>query len=299
MVFPVWDPSRTACVPLVAGLSAPAGSSSREAGARSPRILSPGTLHPAPAPREPTPGRSQGSGAHLLHQPRAVCDAAHGGAAAAPQAGGSHGGHAVRRLRLRWAAGVGSLSGRRHGRNSLKSRSAALTSHTRGRETLLQHRGAGRGAPPPGAREPAGLRHPSTWAIPPLGRVCLGSALEAREGQGRPQETGRVLRETAGLRKVSQRPHGRATRRHCSAPPVAAESGRTGRPLGCSDPHHRRVTRGHSLGVRGLPVEQPNPMHALLTARDLERPQRAGHPLEHQATGLLHSPEHLRKQFLR
>lgn len=155
------------------------------------------------------------------------------------------------------------------------------------------------GAPPQGAGEPAGLRHPSTWAIPPLGRVCLASALEAREGQGRPQETGRVLRETAGLRKVSQRPHGRATRRHCSAPPVAAESGRTGRPLGCSDPHHRRVTRGHSLGVRGLPVEQPNPMHTLLTARDLERPQRAGHPLEHQATGLLHSPEHLRKQFLR
>lgn len=271
-----------------------------------PRGWGPLPAHPQPRNSAPRPG-PQGAYSRALTGVRGTSTSpAKGcvrccswGAAAAPQAGGSHGGHAVRRLRLRWAAGVGSLSGRRHGRNSLKSRSAALTSHTRGRETLLQHRGAGRGAPPPGAREPAGLRHPSTWAIPPLGRVCLGSALEAREGQGRPQETGRVLRETAGLRKVSQRPHGRATRRHCSAPPVAAESGRTGRPLGCSDPHHRRVTRGHSLGVRGLPVEQPNPMHALLTARDLERPQRAGHPLEHQATGLLHSPEHLRKQFLR
>lgn len=178
MVFPVWDPSRTACVPLVAGLSAPAGSSSREAGARSPRILSPGTLHPAPAPREPTPGRSQGSGAHLLHQPRAVCDAAHGGAAAAPQAGG----HAVRRLRLRWAAGVGSLSGRRHGRNSLKSRSAAPTSHTRGRETLLQHRGAGRGAP---HRAPESLRACGTPAHGP-------SLLWAGCAWGQPWRPGRA-----------------------------------------------------------------------------------------------------------
>lgn len=68
-------------------------------------------------------------------------------------------------------------------------------------------------------------------------------------------------------------------------------------PSAALTPRHRCVTHGHLLSVRGLLAEQPNPMHSLPTARDLERPQRAGDPLEHQVTGLLHSPEHLRKQF--
>lgn len=54
----------------------------------------------------------------------------------------------------------------------------------------------------------------------------------------------------------------------------------------------------HSLRVQGLPAAQPYLMQPLLTARDLDLPQRAVHHGASHFAGLAHAPEDLkRNQF--
>lgn len=68
-------------------------------------------------------------------------------------------------------------------------------------------------------------------------------------------------------------------------------------PLAVKQPHRGGAPQD-SPRVWGLPAEQPDAMQALLTARELQLPQRAGHHSVRHFTGLLHCPKYLQRQCL-